>query len=97
MKCCINERATTKSGLKSQAYILEKEFERGLKEPRPLPEGYPLERKASRNGTINAIHPTTTKTLINSCAVPKRFCYTRISLIGLTVFPPILMGRLFGE
>jgi hypothetical protein len=46
MKCCINERVTTKSGLKSRAYILDKEFERGLKEPRPLPEGYPLERKA---------------------------------------------------
>lgn len=40
----INERATTSTGLKTRAYILDKEFARGVKEDLPLPEGHPLER-----------------------------------------------------
>lgn len=40
----INERATTSTGLKTRAYILDKEFPRGVKEDLPLPEGHPLER-----------------------------------------------------
>jgi len=44
MKRCIEERATTSTGLKTKAYILDQEFERGVKEDIPLPEGFPLER-----------------------------------------------------
>lgn len=40
----INERATTSTGLVTRAYVLDKKFERGIKESVPLPEGLPLER-----------------------------------------------------
>lgn len=43
-KTYINERATTSTGLETRAYILDKEFERGVKEDRPLPDGHPLEK-----------------------------------------------------
>jgi hypothetical protein len=58
MKRCINERATTKTGLKSRAYILDKEFERGIKETHPLPEGFPLERKAKLPKWNYQCHPS---------------------------------------
>lgn len=41
---CINERATTSTGLETRAYVLDKKFERGIKESMPLPEGLPLEK-----------------------------------------------------
>jgi len=40
----INERATTSTGLETKAYVLDKEFKRGVKESIPLPEGLPLEK-----------------------------------------------------
>jgi len=44
MRRYINERATTSTGLETRAYILDKMFERGIKESLPLPDGIPLER-----------------------------------------------------
>jgi Rhodopirellula transposase DDE domain len=44
VKCCINERATTKTGLETRAYVLDKVFERGVKEEAPLPSSFPLIR-----------------------------------------------------
>ncbi|MEM1224040.1 MAG: hypothetical protein AAGH40_14925 [Verrucomicrobiota bacterium] len=44
MQKSINQRATTSTGLVTRAYILDKKFERGVKEALPLPDGLPLER-----------------------------------------------------
>jgi hypothetical protein len=46
MKRGIEARATTSSGPRTRAYILDQEFERGVKEDLPLPEDFPLERAA---------------------------------------------------
>ena len=40
----INARATTSTGLQTRAYILDKEYPRGVKEAMSLPDGHPLER-----------------------------------------------------
>jgi len=44
MKESINQRATTATGLVTRAYILDKKFERGVKEELPLPDGFPFTR-----------------------------------------------------
>lgn len=47
VKNCINERATTKSGLSTRAYVLDKVFEKGLKHPDPLPDSFPFVRSTT--------------------------------------------------
>lgn len=46
VKCCINERATTKTGLSTRAYIMNKVFEKGIKDNNPLPSSFPLVRSS---------------------------------------------------
>jgi hypothetical protein len=59
MRKYINERATTSTGLETRAYILDKEFERGVKEAAPLPEGLPLEKHAILPQWNYTCHPST--------------------------------------
>ena len=58
MKRCINERATTSTGPEIRAYVLDWEFERGVKEALPLPEGFPLERQAILTEWNYQCHPS---------------------------------------
>ena len=58
MKKCINERATTTSGLVTRAYVLDQKFERGVKETLPLPEGFPLERQSTLPEWNYQCHPS---------------------------------------
>jgi hypothetical protein len=55
---CINERATTSTGLTTRAYILDKKFERGVKEKAPLPDGMPLEKHAELPEWNYTCHPS---------------------------------------
>jgi hypothetical protein len=65
MRKCINERATTKTGLVSRAYILDQKFERGVKETRPLPDGFPLERQTVLPEWNYKCHPSDYYTRLN--------------------------------
>lgn len=58
MRRYINERATTSTGLETRAYVLDKEFERGIKESAPLPEDLPLERHAELPQWNYTCHPS---------------------------------------
>lgn len=59
MRRYINERATTSTGLETRAYILDNEFERGVKEATPLPEGFPLEKHDILPQWNYTCHPST--------------------------------------
>jgi hypothetical protein len=58
MRRYINERATTSTGLETRAYVLDKVFERGVKEDIPLPEGLPLEKHDKISGWNFTFHPS---------------------------------------
>lgn len=65
VKDCINQRATTKTGLVTRAYVLDKVFERGLKNPNPLPSSFPLVRDSENPEWNYTCYPSSASRHLN--------------------------------